>query len=716
MAAILSDDDVTTALQALRNAPPPPDPITDPTTGFTYTPSAPDPDLQRAQQMQQDVLEARRALMLQGADTTSGAPIPVRTAVSSADDPASRLKTLQAYYPDAAALPGTDNFVYTDPASGARRTYMPMGWHVPTAGDVVSLGPTAAELGGGLLGGAGGLYVGGPWGAAAGAGVGAAAASAGYRVAVHSLLDTSDVRTPAEIARDTAVTVGVNAAAPLLGDYMVAPLIKGVINSTRYGASPALTSARALDAEGTTSGLADGLQAGVASGSKPVQSIEGTVAQMPLGGPIIARDAATRSAIGDGVSTLADNAANSASGGIRPNPETFSTNVNDIAHDIAGDWDTTREGLDNQVTNLVGANRQVSVARLQQLRDRMAAARDQAPLTLGPRYDTAIARLDGMLADAGDSGTLPFEALRNARTDIGKEINWAPRGTMAPTGQPQLQDVYDALRDTLGDAAADADRDTLSTRLTNLVAGRPGWTGPMPSDALAAHDAAVTAWNAAGGGAETAKALASPTLSSDTLLNLAKSTAPRSQAQFASLLANADPAQQATLRSGIIGRLGLDSSDNFSAAKFIKDWGDMTDVAKGQIFTGANAPLQDSLNNLATVSRGVTDAAGAKNFPQTARALQVLQTIGTAATALFTGHPGAAAGAVGLGVGAPWAVGRLLESRPFVNWLSGAMSDPSAQAWGRAVSQLGAVGEADPRLQGFVADLQKRLGSEPPAQ
>lgn len=283
--------------------------------------------------------------------------------------------------------------------------------------------------------------------------------------------------------------------------------------------------------------------------------------------------------------------------------------------------------------------------------------------------------------------------LQQARTNIGKVVGWRGPGSISPTATPELQQVYGAMNDALenqvnasGQPAINAYNDYMNT---------------------------VRSYRAPNGAGDAVDALQNPNLGAGTLLNMAKSTVPAQQNQLANFVNNATPDERGQLVGGIINRLGLDGQGNFDLTKFAKDWNGLADTSKNMLFSGAHAPLAADLDNLATVAGSVKSAAGTAGHSNTAAIIQVLSTLGAAGHQLMAGQPGAAAATVGLGIGGPYAVTRAMQSRPFVQWLSGTLADQSGDAWGRAIGRLGAVAEADPSVRDLVTTLQTRLAGTP---
>jgi hypothetical protein len=640
-----------------------------------------------------------RKAMLQGVDTSTGAPVMTRALVGSAPE-ADKLATLRQTYPDAAALPG-GNFVYTDPATGKRQTYAPMGWRIPSVGDIASVGGEIGEGLGGTAGAALGVPS-GPLGVAAGGGLGAAAGKEGWQ-ALMRVLGAQDTRTPVERGVDLATTAGLNAVLPEVGSFagrQIASLLQpGPPTATQ-------AAARALDLSGLTKNLATTLPGGIASESTAAQKLEQPLFSLPFSGGVREAYGGTKTALEEGTQAAAQRAAG---GGPVPVPGTFAATVGDISKQIDQAWQLSRENADNAAMGLIGADRPVDLQPLRDLRTQLQAQLDAAPQSLSARYAPALARLDKILGDAttssspalpGGAGTLPFSVVRNIRTDIGKEIDWTSSGAEVPTGVPAMRGTYDALKQSLLGAAHDA--------------------GPQAEAALAAHDAMVSAYRAPDGPADTFATLMDPARRSDRLAQMMQSTKPADQNALAHLVHYATPEQRQELAAGTIQQMGTTKDGTFDMPTWFNNYKATSQPARDMMFGSGNTvgSLQADLNNLATVQRTMSASSTAKNFSNSAPTYAVVAGLGALGDILghlSGGEIGAAAGAAA-GLAAPPALGRLMTSQPFVKWLTGTWGVNGADAaqWGAHLARLGTVAQADPKVAGLVAQLRQQLPDQLP--
>ena len=488
--------DFAAALAAFKAAPPAPGPAPD--LGLNVgTPLPPPPPMPTLDDIK---LATDRSRLLDGADTNTGAPWQVRALVSAATGATDQLATLRSYYPDATPLPDSDNFVYTDPGSGVRRTFAPMGWRVPTVGDIASYGRPISQAAGGIVG-AGLAAPSGPVGAAVGGGLGAAGADQAYQ-GLMRFLGMADTRSLPQQLTDAATTAGVNAVAPAIGAKVLGPVIDAVTPT----ASPTATviAAKALQDSGLAPDLLGKLPAGVAGESVPAQKVEQALMGLPLTGGVRQAYIDTDAALTDAARAAA---ARAAGGGPVPEPQTFGGNVSGIARDIDAAWQRTRLAADDYATQQVGENTPVNLDGARALLTQLQQQQSAAGLSLAPRYEPAITQLGNLIGDADKAGgTLPFQVVRNIRSDLGDRIDWTASGNDIPTGVPALKQVYGTLKDSLLDTADQQ--------------------GPQAYAALAEHDGMVSRYNAENGPAQTFKDLQNPDLRSNKLLQMTQSTAP----------------------------------------------------------------------------------------------------------------------------------------------------------------------------------------------
>jgi hypothetical protein len=683
--------------------PPPaqPPPAAAPTVDFSIDPTtgAPvsfDPAAQlAAQRAAAEQLAAQRAA-LHGADTSSGAPAQVRLAVGSSDDPATRLARLKLYYPDAQPVPGTGNFVYTDPATQARRTYMPTGMRLPTPGDIASLAPEGAEVAGGLLGAAAGTAIGGPVvGTALGAGTGAVAAKEATERFIGRFLGMPDLRTPEQQVADAGITLGTNAVLPGVTDAAGRVVARGLLAPGTGTATQ--QAAGALDAAGVTTGLRGALPTGVAAESPGIQKTESALMQTPTAGVIADRYADTAAKLREGVDTLAGR--NVVAPATVPTPDTFANTVQSIANDIKTDAVAQGTARKDTVNNLLGAQ-PVDFANLRSTLAMLNARRGVAAESMGPSvFDDAINQGNAILNDAAKrGGSLPFANVLQQRTLAGAMPDWLSEGGASALQDNPVKQLYGAVRQDLYDAAS------AQGAATGSNAG---------IKALNDYDSYWRNWM--NGPKGTIDALTADTTKANTIQSLMTQTTPKAQMDMANLWRLASPEQQGVIQAGVLKTMG-DTPDGFNMATFNTNWGKLNQPQRDLVFGSGAGSLGDSLNNLSTVQSSIRNAGTTRGHSNTGAVtymlLSGLEGLGHAADLQF----GTAAKKVGTALGGPWAAARLLQSRPFVNAVTGSWGlDPSvAGNLGRAAGAVAVAGAADPGITDLTNQYLQGLPREPP--
>src|SRR5215469_6976253 len=571
--------------------------------------AGPDPtqiDAAILKQQADDAAAARK--MLAGADLTTGVPTSLRMEVAAAPTPADRLAAIRKWYPDAEPVPGSSNFVFTNPATGRKTSMMQTGlpWYEPSAGGMWALGDDAAALLGGLAAGAGGAAagtflapgVGTVAGELGGFGLGSAAGRELYRRGLGLFgYDITDTRTPAEIAADMAKETALNAATAGAGK-LVAPIVADVL---RPGIGTATQqAARNLDATGVTDNLAGKLPAAVATQSPTEAMAEGATFRLPGGGAVRNAYVETDKALTEG----AQNVAQQASGRtLAPTPTTFAGRVGDIAKDMDTKFDALRTNLEAQATNLIGKTTPVDITPFRTMRQGMLDAIDRG----APRsdYADALDRLNQIIdaADAQPSGALSFDVMQKWRTNVGKDAGFEgrPNADIPATGIPAMQQLYAGLKGVLGNTAQAA--------------------GPNAEAAWNLYNGTVAAYRA--NLSDTLTDLMDPALRSDRLTKLTQSTAPQDQNAIASLFASPylSPGQRGELVGGFVNQLGTTGAkgaENFDMPTWLKNYNNMTSTAKATIFGNPGGQVRDALDQLATVQRQIQQSAIYRNTSNTA--------------------------------------------------------------------------------------------------
>ena len=224
-----------------------------------------------------------------------GAPLDVRTIVSSYTKKEDQLKALKQYFPDAQSTDGTalgeGNFIYTDPDTKEMKFFNPEGLDL---GDVLSFGREIVQTGGGMIGGTIATVAGqaGPQmftpeeaiTIPAGAALGSELASKGYDIAMDALI-------PETISRGDVVERTVGSAENVMGEMVGGKLFQKFMGQVSEKGGNLIRKVLGSGAERREVGKKMVLDAqklgvkvptaGVASGSPLLQFIEKRIEQFP---------------------------------------------------------------------------------------------------------------------------------------------------------------------------------------------------------------------------------------------------------------------------------------------------------------------------------------------------------------------------------------------------------------------------------------------------
>ena len=502
---------------------------TDPKKGLTWT---------TAQLMPAVTARSDGAAMSgsrQNIDYTTGAPANVRAAMAGVRGMASKLNTLRKFYPDA-RVDGEGGFLFTDsrrlPNGQTERVTVAFDEAQPTARDIIDGVPVLGELAGAIYGGAKGgavgaatgtplgpvgVGVGGVVGGMAGAGTGAVAGREIISRAMSGLFGGEDVRSTGEQVKDARGTFTANA----LGEGAA----RGVIGAARgvggigraLGSAPDRSGREVIGAGEFLGGTKPQGRVARAMGLDPVPVIEtprvlssrGKIIQfvqavtknLPGPGNVIASGAQRfRDQVGKAATDMTATMAGGQSVGKYP----FLRTLRDAADGVQARFDAQREALEGVYVQEMGQipDGRVPVPRSTALLADIEQRIARSPNSVAPDYKEAIGYLRRVIDDAegeivttpspvlGADGMpaavtstvvrpegIPFDVLRNMRTEVGRITNFNSPLTLKPKGELMLQEVYGAFKDDIAAAAKKAD----------IQGGHVGGGGPAEK-ALAAYD------------------------------------------------------------------------------------------------------------------------------------------------------------------------------------------------------------------------------------
>lgn len=635
--------------------------------------------------MTDDDLRMRLALATSPVDPKKldkrGAPVRVRVAVGNARTPEDRLSTLKRYYPDAEPY-GEDNFIFTDPQTKRPTIYNPEGMDF---GDIPSIGPEIAEGIGGFAGGAAAAASAPITGGAslitvpAAAGVGAASAREMYDLATKALIGTDDTRGVGTKVLDTAVTGGVNAIGTRVGDLVERggkALIGMIPRRNPVGGPSALT-------DFSNAGVDP--SAGAVTGNRATQMIEKGLSNTP-GGARVMQEQAQRQL--DQLAAEAERIATQMGPGGTAQ-ETGAT-IRQGSKEAGERFANRRLELDEKVANFVGKDTRVPVKNVEAVIKEMETAIAAAPETRGPQLQAALDELRAVQADAAANG-IPFQALREARTALGKAIERPDVSGYVPKSEAALHRAYGTLSEDIYAAARAA--------------------GPDAEKALATHDRYVR-FN---------RNVNLPTLDKIDKMGLdeeafrfAMSGAKDGGSKLLTLRRNLTPEEWDVVSSSAFSKLGrakpgqqgatdlAAEPGEFSINTFLTNWNTLSPEARRALFAGTRYQgLNPEINGLVRVVERLKDADKMANPSGTARNLLIAAGIGSAGNDVLGGNPGSAAATIAGGVIAPRMAAKLMTSPRFISWLSNAATATARQpeTVGAHLGRLAAIAKAEPELR-----------------
>jgi len=654
--------------------------------------------------------------LVKALDEKTGAPTHVRAAVGAAETDADRLATLRKFYPTAQPYDG-DNFVFVDPKTGRPTLYNEknprfLGVPIPTAGDIASLSPEAAELAGGAVGGAAALAAGaasGGLGAAAipaGVGLGAAAGRELAGRIAQMTAGTVDSRGIGERLGHAAVTAGVNAAASRLPEW-----IGGGLRKIFGGGDVAAQGAAAGALQDFAAAGVPVPTAGAVSGNRGMQIIENGLSNTPGGASVMQGRAAAALA---GMDRAADAVAERLAGGGGqttapahvPSFEQAGEILTTGAKNAGARFATRARDLGNDLYAKVGGERVEGAAVADLARGYLDKI--EADPGLASTYKRLTDELGDVVRGAGPPAAgepprgISFDALHRLRRKVGEALDNPDVSNYRGVAQSDLEAYYGALTRDMQDAAAQA--------------------GPEAEKALALHDRYIRYnQNINMPALNRVDRAATP----EAALRLALGGAKDGGTRLAQLRRNLKPEEWDGVAAGVWDRLGRarpgaagaaemgEGTEDFSVATFMTNWNRLSPGAQRALFGGSRyADIVPDMNALVRVGGRLKDAEKMSNPSGTARNLLVgMGAAAVANQAIVHGDPKGAALMAATGVLAPRAAATLLTNPKFVKWLAGAATrtETAPARLPAELMRLGMLVEAEPGLRDAVGQYAAAL-------
>jgi len=435
------------------------------------------------------------------------------------------------------------------------------------------------------------------------------------------------------------------------------------------------------------------LTAGQATGSRLLQQLEGASSKFWGGGPI--KQTAEQQA--QGLGEHVDNIVENLSQGTTPSPTAAGEAINKGAAAARQTMKQAEQAAYSKVDSLVDPSTPVDVSGTLAKLDELATPTAGAEATTGSLIPPRISQLrDNLAADMANGGggtTLPYSAVRQLRTAVGREVN--PLSTDPANGS--FKQLYGTLTDDMNAGAA-----AVSPEASQAVNA----ASSLYKSNQARRDFLDTIVDKAGGPEAVYQAATNGTKLGAT--------------KIAGVMSAIDPQSQNLVRATVISRLGrsISSQQNdlgtaFSADTFLTNWDKLSPEAKNALFgsSGSSGQLRTALDSLEQTASVIRKSTIYKNPSGTGEAIghgaglfALLEGAGHALTGSF-GHLATVGGAI---------AGNAILSRALVNprtaqWLARTTKLPRSAIPGavRALAQMG-QNTNDPDARELAAYLQSR--------
>jgi hypothetical protein len=644
-------------------------------------------------------------------EMTTGAPLATRAAVGAATTSEDKLATLKKFFPDAQPY-DKDNFIYTDPKTG-RPTLMNeknpvfFGVPLPTMGDIAGALPEIAEF----VGAGTGAALTAPFGPPAmvgGAGIGGAAFKKLYEMGMQYGGPTVETRGGAEQATGVTKDILLNAIGQRGGQLMeqYSPYLLSPIQQKLMGLRQGIPQA--------ASRLGIKLPAGVATQSPAVLRLEAGLAQTPGGAQVIAPK---YELMQEQMGTAARNIAEDISQ-VGKTPSTIPTPpfsekgglggfIKKGAEAAGKRFAERRNQIDDVVAYTVGPNNRFAANNTAQLVNQLNSEIATSPNTLSPMLSPVIQRSMRIVDDANAGfGGVTFDALRRARSEIGKEIERPDISGFSNT--KELKRLYAALSADIYQAARQS--------------------GPIAERALKLHDRYVRFNREVN--LPALQKIADQDLDVNAV-NYAMAGTKDGIGRLQLLIRNFKPEERDTLAASVWQQLGnakagmkegadvgADSFE-FSANTFLTNWNGLSDSAKQILFGGERyRNIVPAINDLVKISTGAREAGKAVNTSNTAGAQMVTSALLGTGGLIGGGLSGDMTQALVGGLSALSGLvltsntaAKLLESPRFIRWVSdtsrAVVNNPNSLT--TQIGKLSAIATAEPGMSDAIEAYYKQI-------
>ena len=318
--------------------------------------------------------------------------------------------------------------------------------------------------------------------------------------------------------------------------------------------------------------------------------------------------------------------------------------------------------LYGQLDNFIPPDTAVSVQNTKQVLEDLTKVIPGAEETSARLVAPKLAQLAEDLAkDAGDSGMIPYEALKTLRTRIGEQTDDA---LIAQVPAKQLRRLYGALSDDLREAADAA--------------------GPQ---AKAAWTRANNHTRAGMKRLEAIESVVEKNGGPEAIFRAATAGTKEGATTLRAVMQSLDKDGQKTVSATVLRRLGIanpsnqdDLGEQFSTSTFLTNWNKLSGEAKRTLFDRYGPKFREDMNQIAKVAANLREGSEVFRNPSgTARQQALWSTAGGFALSVLTGRLDVAAG-IAAGVGGANLSARLMTNPRFVRWLAQSTKHPTAHA------------------------------------
>ena len=629
-------------------------------------------------------------------DQDTGAPAFVRAQVggSPTED---RLANIRRFYPDAAPY-DDDNFIYTNPDTGRLTLYNPPGFDV--AGDIASVtreifvgtGATLGAIGGGISGLATGpgAVVATPTGAALGAGTGGAVAGELFDTYSNIFLGRVDTRSVLDRSVDAGTEFFLSAAGQRGGELLTEGAKRALGGGTQKAAQLA-AKFRSLRIDPP---------AGAVSSSNTVATLEKALEASPFSSDVVQKQAKR---VLEQITQAAKNTV--AKIGTPVSKAEVGSVIKTAASNAAGRFKATQNAAYEKAFDLIGKDAPVALDAVRALRESLENQLGEAPGSLKRSLGQAINTLKTIEMDAAESavsGTIPFSALRQIRTAIGKDLDEPLLAGSPGSLNAAMRQVYGALTEDMSAVAKLA--------------------GPEARKALEVADRYTRAWmNTAGVTLNKIGKLDTE----EQAYNYAMSRLGDGGTNLQRLRNQFDPEEWDTVAASVLEKIGSArpgaqdaTGEVFSVNTFLTNWSKMSPEAKNALFGGKRyAEMREGLDTLVDVASSLKGVEKLANTSNTGRVLITYLTLTGAGTGLAEMGTGQGAGALSAflvgGLGSRYSA-KLITSPKFINWLTTPVTNPNGI--GAHFGRLTAIAAEDPALKEPIAAFLRTFEGAPQPQ